>query len=403
MNQNELTLSQAANLPAAARLFLTLLARIKVGHLQLVTPTGNRQVYGDMRHGPAAELQINDWRACGKILQSGDIGFGEAWRDGWCESPDLIALLHLALQNEDALQPALFGGRIGKAWYWLRHLFRRNSRSGSKRNIHAHYDLGNDFYRLWLDPTMTYSSAWFAGDLHGDLAAAQSAKYQRIVDELGLQAGDSVLEIGCGWGGFAEHAAQRGIHVHGITLSAAQLGYAQQRIATAGLGNLVTLSLTDYRDLTGQYDHVVSIEMFEAVGERYWHGYFAKVRQMLRPGGKALIQTITIADERFAAYRAGTDFIQQFIFPGGMLPSPSRFEQQAKRAGLQVGNSLDFGPDYAETLRRWRADFEAQRETVLRQGYDAPFQRLWQLYLAYCEAGFNSGRTDVRQYTLEQT
>lgn len=386
--------------PAAARLFLNLLARIQTGHLHLITPLGDRLEFGNARSEPAATLQIKDWRACGKILKSGDIGFGEAWRDGWCDSPDLVGLLRLAQANEAALQPALFGERVGKVWYWLRHFLRRNSRSGSKRNIHAHYDLGNDFYRLWLDPSMTYSSAWFGGDLHGDLSQAQAAKYQRIIDELGITPGSRVLEIGCGWGGFAEHAARQGIYVHGITLSSEQLAFAQQRIATAGLTDFATLSLTDYRDLTGQYDYVVSIEMFEAVGERYWRGYFAKVRDMLRPGGRAMIQTITIANERFAKYRATTDFIQQFIFPGGMLPSPQRFSAEAQSAGLQIAGEVGFGRDYAETLRRWRSRVDQQKDAILRQGFDEPFLRLWRLYLCYCEAGFDAGQTDVRQYAL---
>lgn len=403
MNQSDITWRLPATLPASARLFLSLLARIRHGHLQLVTPLGDRMLFGNTHEGPAASLHLRDWRSCGLILKSGDIGFGEAWRDGWCDSPDVVALLRLALANEEVLQPALFGGRLGKLWYGLRHLLRVNSRAGSKRNIHAHYDLGNDFYRLWLDHSMTYSSAWFAGDYHQDLAQAQQAKYQRIIDQLAIRPGSRVLEIGCGWGGFAEHAARQGIRVHGITLSPAQLDYARQRIDRAGLQDTASLSLTDYRDLTGQYDHIVSIEMFEAVGERYWPDYFRTLHQRLLPGGSALVQTITIDESRFARYRAGTDFIQQFIFPGGMLPSPQRFASQANRAGLTIQDSFAFGADYAETLRRWRTMFEARRETILQQGFDERFIRLWRLYLAYCETGFDAGTTDVYQYHLVRT
>ncbi len=403
MNQSNIAWRLPDTVPASARLFLNLLGRIQHGHLQLVTPLGDRLLLGDTRQGPAATLNLHDWRACGLILKSGDIGFGEAWRDGWCDSPDIVALLRLALANEQTLRPALFGGRVSKIWYGLCRLLNANSRAGSKRNIHAHYDLGNDFYRLWLDHSMTYSSAWFAGDFSQDLARAQQAKYQRILDALGIRPGSRVLEIGCGWGGFAEHAALLGIHVHGITLSQAQLDYAQRRIAAAGLTKHVTLSLTDYRDLQGQYDHIVSIEMFEAVGESYWPGYFRTLRDRLHPGGSALVQTITIDESRFARYRASTDFIQQFIFPGGMLPSPQRFAAQAVSAGLKIKDTLAFGRDYAETLRRWRVTFESQKETVLAQGFDESFLRLWRLYLAYCEAGFDAGTTDVYQYHLVRT
>lgn len=402
MNRSETLVKFPAGVPTAARLFIKLLARIRVGHLQLVTPEGDRLLLGDTRHPPSAELVIHDWRTCARILSAGDIGLGEAVREGWCDSPDLAALLHLALANEAALQRFVMGGRLANLWYRLKHLLRPNTREGSRRNIHAHYDLGNDFYRLWLDPTMSYSSALFDGDFSRDLASAQAAKYQRIIDTLHIAPGARVLEIGCGWGGFAEHAARQGIEVHGVTISAAQLAFARERIARAGLDERVKLELCDYRDLTGQYDHVVSIEMFEAVGERFWPAYFATVRERLLPGGSALVQTISIADEHFLRYRASTDFIQQFIFPGGMLPSPEIFRREATGAGLQVSDAHAFGRDYAETLRRWLVAFDARREAVLAQGFDEAFIRLWRLYLAYCEVGFDSGRTDVWQFALQR-
>lgn len=402
MGRTETLALSSEKIPPAARLFMAMAARLRAGHLQLVTPQGVRHLFGDAREQPGAELQVRDWRACERILRAGDIGLGEAWRDGWCDSPDLVALLQLALANEAVLDNFVHGHALARVWYRLRHWLNRNSRRGSRRNIHAHYDLGNDFYRRWLDPGMTYSSALFEGDVTRSLAAAQAAKYQRIIDTLQIRPGSRVLEIGCGWGGFAEHAARQDIQVHGITISPAQLAFARQRLADAGLAGQAQLELVDYRDLSGQYDHVVSIEMFEAVGERYWPQYFRTVCERLKPGGSALVQTITIADSHFERYRAGSDFIQQFIFPGGMLPSRQVFVERAAQAGLTLADGYHFGKDYAETLRRWRTVFEAEHEAISAQGFDAAFMRLWRLYLAYCEVGFESGRTDVVQFHLRR-
>jgi len=389
----------SGDVPAAARLFMSLLGQLQRGYLRLVTPDGGQLLFGDPHQAMGGELQLHDWRACSLILRSGDIGFAEAYRDGWLDTPDLTALLTLALQNEAVLDRALFGGVLAGLWYRLRHWLRPNSRAGSRRNIHAHYDLGNAFYRLWLDEGMSYSSAWFDGDYGQSLADAQHAKNQRIIRVLGLKPGMRVLEIGCGWGGFAEQAARQGIRVHGVTISPAQLAYAQERLAAEPR---VTLQLCDYRDLDGQYDAIVSIEMFEAVGERYWAGYLDTLHQRLKPGGRALIQSITIDDARFERYRRGSDFIQQFIFPGGMLPSPVRFAAAAARQHLTVSDAFDFGRDYAETLRRWRAAFEQQIEAVRTLGFDEAFIRVWRLYLAYCEAGFEADRTGVMQFVLQK-
>ncbi|MBX9349274.1 cyclopropane-fatty-acyl-phospholipid synthase family protein [Chromobacterium vaccinii] len=369
------------------------------GSLKLITPDGETLWFGALHAETDAELQLRDWRACGRILAGGDIGFAEACRDGWLDSPDLTALLRLALRNEDALQLGRLGRWAARCWHKLRHLARANSRRGSRRNIHAHYDIGNDFYRLWLDPSLTYSSAWFAGDYSLPLADAQARKYQRICEQLRLRPGMRVLEIGCGWGGFAEHAARLGVAVHGITISDAQLDFARRRLANEPL---VRLEHRDYRDLSGQYDAIVSIEMFEAVGERYWRGYFDTLRRCLKPGGQALAQSITIEESSFDAYRAGADFIQTFIFPGGMLPSRERFQRAAQQSGLACSNRLDFGADYAETLRRWRDAFEANLAAIRAQGFDEAFIRLWRLYLCYCEAGFNEGRIGVSQFLLER-
>lgn len=397
-----LSRAASAEMPLAGRIFLAALARICVGHLVLTLPDGTEAIFGDPHATPGARLALRDWRACTRILRAGDIGLAEAWRDHWIDSPDMTALLRLAVRNEHAFPRMVTGTWIAQRWYGLRHLLRKNTPAGSRRNIHAHYDLGNAFYGLWLDATWSYSAALFDGDAGRSLQAAQEAKYARIVDTLQLRPGMKVLEIGCGWGGFALHAARRGIEVRGVTISEAQLARARELVAEAGMQRRVTLELRDYRHLEGSYDAIVSIEMFEAVGQAYWNKYFETLRQRLRPGGRALVQTITIADDRFAAYRAGSDFIREFIFPGGMLPSPDRFVRAAREGGFDARPVLAFGRDYAETLRRWRSAFTAQRDAVLALGFDEAFVRLWHLYLCYCEAGFDEGRTDVMQFLLSR-
>ncbi|GJI99937.1 cyclopropane-fatty-acyl-phospholipid synthase [Duganella rhizosphaerae] len=395
--------TQLPSAPVGARWFLTLLNNIRLGHLELVTPCNTRMVFGDAHSPIGATLTVHDWRACQRILRAGDIGFAEAYAAGWVDTPDLTALLRLALRNEASLDRMLFGGALARCWYRLRHWLRPNTRSGSARNIHAHYDIGNDFYRLWLDPSWTYSSALFDGDHSLSLQAAQQRKYQRIIDTLQLRPGQRVLEIGCGWGGFAEHAAQQGIHVHGVTISPSQLEIAQRRAQALNLQDRVQLALCDYRDLDGEYDAVVSIEMFEAVGEQYWQQYFKTVAARLKPGGQALIQSITIGEQFFPRYRSSTDFIQQYIFPGGMLPSVERFEQHAARAGLRPLQRHAFGPDYAETLRRWNAQCNTAHAQIAGLGYDQHFMRIWHMYFAYCEAAFDEGRTDVVQFLLQKS
>jgi cyclopropane-fatty-acyl-phospholipid synthase len=397
-----LSLNGMRSLPSAAKIFINLLSRLQHGHLQLITPQGECLTFGDLHQPPSATLQIHDWRACARIIKAGDIGFAESYEAGWIDSPDLTAVLCLAIRNDAVLEKMVFGGKLTTLWYRLKHLLRPNTREGSRKNIHAHYDIGNDFYRLWLDPSWTYSSAIFAGDYAQSLQSAQQRKYQRIIDELGLRAGHRVLEVGCGWGGFAEHASRLGIHVHGITISPSQLQIAQARIDAQQLNDFADLEICDYRDLSGQYDAIVSIEMFEAVGERFWRQYFDTIARHLKDGARALIQTITIDEAYFERYRSSTDFIQQYIFPGGMLPSPERFVQTAAKAGLSTVDQYRFGPDYAETLRRWLADFEAQHSTIRQQGFDEAFMRIWRLYLTYCEAGFDEGRTDVIQFLLHK-
>jgi cyclopropane-fatty-acyl-phospholipid synthase len=386
--------------PLSTRLFLALLRRIRTGHLTLVTPEGAQYVFGDPHVQPAATLHIRDWRACRTILRAGDIGFAEAHRAAWIDSPDLAAVLRLAIRNEATIARTITGGRLAQCWYSLRHRLRMNTRAGSRRNIHAHYDLGNRFYGLWLDSTWTYSSAWFDGDAGRSLDAAQAAKYQRIVDTLGLRPGMRVLEIGCGWGGFALHAASQGIRVHALTISPQQYALAVERIAHAGLADFVNVELRDYRDVQEQYDAIVSIEMFEAVGETFWPVYFGALKCHLAPGGRALVQSITIDEARFAAYRASSDFIREYIFPGGMLPSPERFVRAARDAGMYAEPTLSFGLDYAHTLRIWHAAFDAKLDAVRAQGFDETFIRTWRLYLKYCEAGFDERRTDVMHFVV---
>ncbi|WP_250469026.1 cyclopropane-fatty-acyl-phospholipid synthase family protein [Caballeronia sp. GAFFF2] len=394
------TISAQAGMPLSARLFMGLLKRIRVGHLVLVTPDGDRCVFGDALQQPAATLHLHDWRACRAVLRSGDIGFAQAYRDHWLDTPDPAAVLRLAMRNQKVVERTVNGGWIAQCVHNVRHRLRPNTRAGSRRNIHAHYDIGNDFYALWLDPTWTYSSAWFDGDASLSLEAAQERKYRRIVETLGLRAGMRVLEIGCGWGGFARHAAREGIRVHGVTISAVQHAFARERMEREGLSELVDIELRDYRDLREQYDAIVSIEMFEAVGERFWPTYFRTLRRCLAPDAQALVQSITIEDARFLAYRASSDFIREQIFPGGMLPSPERFVQAAQKAGMNAAPSLAFGADYARTLHHWRAAFEARLDAVRALGFDDAFIRTWRLYLAFCEAGFGEGRIDVMHFVV---
>lgn len=404
MNPNAATSHRlSVQIPRSGRVMLSLLARLRHGRLDLVVPGGQVLSFAGDLPGPEATIHLEDWRIFDDVRRAGDVGFAEAYLDERWQTPDLRALLELIALNRAVLERLLYGKWWGRLYYRLRHLRRANTREGAKRNIHAHYDLGNEFYRSWLDETMTYSAALFDGDPNRTLEQAQIAKYERILRRLGVCAEDHILEIGCGWGGFAEYAARtRGCRVLGITLSTAQLDFACQRVREAGLSRLVEFSLTDYRDVQGSFDYVVSIEMFEAVGERFWPAYFSAVRDRLKRGGRAVVQTITIADELFAQYRKSTDFIQQYIFPGGMLPCPSVFRKLAGRAGLKVRGEHSFGIDYAETLRYWRNRYRKVSNELRCLGFDARFERLWNFYLVYCEAGFRAASTDVMQVELHR-
>jgi cyclopropane-fatty-acyl-phospholipid synthase len=389
--------------PRAAQGALRLMQGLRHGTLELQLPDGQLMRFGDGQ-GPRASLRLYDWAVCSAALKSGDIGFAESFIDGHWSTPDLPGLLRLLVANRERVEAVVYGTWWGALLYRLRHLLNRNSRAGSRRNIHAHYDLGNPFYRLWLDETMNYSAAWFGGDTAQPLAAAQQAKMRRALAAAGVQPGARVLEIGCGWGALAEAAARDlQARVTGVTLSSEQLAWATKRIADAGLADRVDLRLQDYRDIAdAPYDAVVSIEMFEAVGREYWPSFFATLRRCLKPGGRACIQSITIRDDLFDRYVRSTDFIQQYIFPGGLLPSPHQFRRAAEQAGLRVVEQAAFGRDYAETLRRWRQAFLAQAPQVRALGFDERFMRIWEFYLAYCEAAFDTGNTDLLQFTLER-
>jgi cyclopropane-fatty-acyl-phospholipid synthase len=405
MNNNTLYAPQPATLPspapAAARVILRLLRELRHGALEVQLPDGSVARFGP-GEGPRAAIRLRNWNVCAAALRSGDIGFAESYIAGDWTAPDLTALVELLIANREAIESLLYGSWWGSLLYRAKHLLNRNSRSGSRRNIHAHYDLGNEFYRLWLDDTMSYSSAWFGGDRGQPMEQAQHAKVRRALEEAGVTAGARVLEVGCGWGGLAEVAVRDfGARVTGVTLSHEQLHWARERMARQQLQ--ADLRLQDYRDIAdAPFDAVVSIEMFEAVGREYWAGYFEMLKRCLKPGGRACIQSITIRDDLFERYVRSTDFIQQYIFPGGLLPSIAAFHAGAAKAGLVIEKVFAFGGDYAETLRRWRERFLQHEPQVRRLGFDDRFLRIWEFYLAYCEAAFATGNTDVVQFTLRR-
>ena len=386
-------------LPTTARLLLAMLSCLDWGRITVFGPDGFREDFGN-RDGLQAQIQIREWSACGAILRDGDIGFAESYMQGHWDTPDLVALLTVAAHNQRALDRGFYGSVLRRVAMRILHGLRRNTRAGARRNIAAHYDLGNAFYRLWLDESMTYSSGLFE-HASQSLAAAQSNKYRRILRELDLQPGQHVLEIGAGWGGFAEEALRaHPVRLTGLSLSRAQTAFANDRVRRLGFAGRGAVFLRDYRDEPRTYDAVVSIEMFEAVGERYWPLYFERIRRALRPHGRAVIQAITIAEDRFERYRAASDFIQQYIFPGGMLATKSRMADEAAAAGLRLESRYDFGGDYGRTLLRWLESFDREERAIRSLGFDTRFIRMWRFYLAYCVAGFASATTDVSQFTL---
>jgi cyclopropane-fatty-acyl-phospholipid synthase len=395
--------SSTQAMPASVRRVVSLLQRLQHGTLHVQWPDGRVEQFGSANgEGLNATLHLHSYAPLTQAMKSGDIGFAESYIAGEWTTNNLAELLQLLVANRRDMEELIYGNWLGRLFYRVRHLLHRNTRSNSKKNIHAHYDLGNAFYQLWLDPTMNYSSAWFDNDRSQSMAQAQTAKVRRALRMVDAKAGDRILEIGCGWGALAELGGQEfGAHMSGVTLSHEQLAFANQRMQTQGLATTSNLRLQDYRDIDdGPYDAICSIEMLEAVGQEYWSTYFESVARLLKSGGKACVQTITIDDSLFDRYVKSTDFIQQYIFPGGCLPCPREFRAHAERAGLKVIDELAFGLDYAETLRRWRHQFMADKAQVVQLGFDERFIRIWEFYLAYCEAAFEQHNTDVMQFTL---
>ena len=390
------------NLPRYFARVFDLVGKLNSGRVDFILPDGRRFRAEGLKPGPVAEVTINNPDVFARLVREGDLGFCDAYLDGWWTTPDLQAFMDFIHADNDDMYDGFPGMALVRAWEKARFWFQSNTKRQALKNISYHYDLGNDFYSLWLDDTMTYSSALF-NTSQESLEKAQIAKYASMVDQMGVKPGDHVLEIGCGWGGFAEYAAkERGLKVTGLTISKEQLEYAQKRIKRNGLSDKVNLKLQDYRDETGVYDGVASIEMFEAVGEKYWPVYFDKIKQCLKPGKHATLQIITIQDARWEVYRKSVDFIQKYIFPGGMLPSPSVLRKEVNRAGLSVQHSIEFGKSYSQTLRRWFEVFNNKWDNISAMGFDDRFRRMWNFYLTSCAATFESGNCDVTQITLQK-
>jgi cyclopropane-fatty-acyl-phospholipid synthase len=388
------------DIPPMIRMVMAVTPKFEYGALTLVLPDGRRLRFRGRQAGPDAEWRFNDPRAAGAFFTGGAVAWAEAYMDGLWDTPDLEALIEFFAKNDPAIEEMLQGKWWYRALRRAQHLLRRNSKRGSKRNIAYHYDLGNDFYAAWLDPSMTYSAAVF-GSGNDSLERAQGTKYRQLAELMQLAPGQRVLEIGCGWGGFAELAARDyGAKVTAITVSKEQFDYAGARIQKAGLAEKVEVRLQDYREVPGTFDRIASIEMFEAVGEQYWPTYFSKLTERLKPDGRAGLQIITIADRYFETYRRGTDFIQKYIFPGGMLPSPTALSRELGRAGLAAIETRTFGQDYARTLELWQRRFQEAWPKVAELGFDLRFKRMWEYYLAYCRASFRVGFTDVVHLTV---
>ena len=392
--------------PGSARTTLKLLLRLRHGTLTVHLPGGSVQRFGSGQ-APLASLHLNNWNACSAALRSGDIGFAESYIAGDWTTPNLSDLLQVLIANRNEVEDVIYGSWLGRFVYRVKHLLNRNTKANSQKNIHAHYDLGNAFYALWLDSTMNYSSAIFESP-ETSMQDAQNAKVRRALSMARVKPGDRVLEIGCGWGALAEMATTEfNASLVGVTLSTEQLAWAQARMARVDASTKADLRLQDYRDIgktssDEPFDAICSIEMVEAVGREYWPTYFQSVNRLLKPGGRACVQSIVIDDALFDRYVNSTDFIQQYIFPGGCLPCPREFRAQAKAAGFDVVDEFAFGLDYAETLKRWREKFMAEKQKVLATGFDERFIRIWEFYLAYCEAAFTEKNIDVVQYTLQK-
>ena len=391
------------DVPKLVRFAIKFASNLRRGTLDMTLPDGRIVRCGGLEPGPAAQMTIYNYNFAWRLARGGDIGIAEAYLRREWDTPNLTQFLYVFCVNHDLIQTMLGGKPIARFVQSLRHWFNRNTRRQARRNIYAHYDIGNSFYSAWLDPSMTYSSALFEDDTH-DLTAAQHNKYRRLAEAINLQPGQRVLEIGCGWGGFAEYVAKNyDARVVGLTISTEQRDFAQKRMQAAGLSDKVEIRFQDYRDERGQYDRIASIEMIEAVGEQFWPQYFSQLRDRLAPGGFAGIQAITIQDKFFHAYRREVDFIQRYVFPGGMLPSPQVLKSLGEKFGVPVIRERIFGEDYAKTLATWRDNFRTAWPNLMPLGFDERFRRLWEYYLAYCEAGFLSGNIDVRQVVFAKS
>ena len=389
-------LAKLTDIPRAMRHALTFAARIHFGSLDVTLPDQRVLTLRGQAPGPRAAVVIHDDRFARRLLTNGDIGVAESYLRGEWDTPDLTQFLYLFCINQTLVSTMLSDKPIVRQLQKLRHWFNRNTRKQAQRNIHAHYDIGNAFYSAWLDPTMTYSSAIFDDDRQ-DLTSAQTNKYRKLAEAIKLQPNLRVLEIGCGWGGFAEYLAKaHHAKVVALTISRQQFDYARKRIFDAGLNERVDIRLQDYRDERQSYDRIASIEMIEAVGKKFWPNYFTQLRDRLRPGGLIGLQAITIQDQLFTTYQREVDFIQRYVFPGGMLPSPGVLKTFGERFGMPVVREHIFGQDYARTLGIWRENFRAAWPDLIQRGFDDRFRRLWEYYLAYCQAGFQSGNIDVR-------
>ena len=395
MNNRSIDLYQI--LPHWGVLFLEMMSNIRKGSVTIVTPEEKFLKYTGIEEGEHVSIRINEWKFCEDIFMKGDIGLGESYISGYWDCGNINNLIKFGIENYNELERVIKGSLLKILFFRIKHFLNRNSRKGSLKNVHRHYDIGNEFYQLWLDPSMTYSSAIF-NSTDEELLSAQENKYERILKKLKLKNGDHILEVGCGWGGFMEYAARNGFKVTGVTISKEQYEFAKKRLSK--FGNLAKVKLQDYRDIDGKYNHIVSIEMFEALGEKYWKKYFKMLFSILKPGGKLIIQSITINNNDFFSYRKCSDFIQQYIFPGGMLPSPKIFKDVAVKQGFIYRGDLEFGRDYGITLKRWEENFSSVLSRVKKLGFDDKFIRTWRFYLKYCQGGFEANKISVFQFSF---
>ena len=395
MNNRSIDLYQI--LPHWGVLFLEMMSNIRKGSVTIVTPEEKFLKYTGIEEGEHVTIRINEWKFCEDIFMKGDIGLGESYISGYWDCGNINNLIKFGIENYNELERVIKGSLLKILFFRIKHFLNRNSRKGSLKNVHAHYDIGNEFYQLWLDSSMTYSSAIF-NSTDEELLSAQENKYERILKKLKLKNGDHILEVGCGWGGFMEYAARNGFKVTGVTISKEQYEFAKKRLSK--FGNLAKVKLQDYRDIDGKYNHIVSIEMFEALGEKYWKKYFKMLFSILKPGGKLIIQSITINNNDFFSYRKCSDFIQQYIFPGGMLPSPKIFKDVAVKQGFIYRGDLEFGRDYGITLKRWEENFSSVLSRVKKLGFDDKFIRTWRFYLKYCQGGFEANKISVFQFSF---